>query len=278
MRMRARKLLSAAEVADFRVAVYACYRAHGRSDLPWRKTRDPYRILVSEFMLQQTQVPSVLRKYEPFVRRFPDFEAIASSSLREVLAAWSGLGYNRRALHLMEAARIVVSEYGGKLPVSLDRLESLPGVGRATAAAVAAFAFGKAHAFIETNIRTVFIHHFFAGRRRVSDGEILPLVERTLDRGRPRAWFQALMDYGVMLKKGRRNPSRASARHARQGKFEGSARQARGKIIRALLERPMSERELAGVTALARPGLRALVRELTRDGLIASRRGRLSIA
>jgi A/G-specific adenine glycosylase len=276
--MKAMKLLSPAEVRDFQRNIYAEYRLHGGRDLPWRKTRNPYRILVSEFMLQQTQVARVIERYEPFLRRFPDFESLARAPLRDVLRAWSGLGYNRRALHLRETARIVVSEHGGKLPADVDRLRSLPGVGRATASAVAAFAFGRAHPFIETNIRTVFIHHFFRRRKRVSDEELYPFVEQTLDHGDPRAWFYALMDYGVALKKDYPNPSRKSAHHTRQGRFEGSDRQARGMIVRALVERSLSEGQLVQATGLSLASLCVLVRQLEKDGMIVSTRGKLRIA
>ena len=218
------------------------------------------------------------QKYESFLRRFPDFESLARAPLRDVLRAWSGLGYNRRALHLRETARIIVSGHGGKLPADVDRLRSLPGVGRATASAVAAFAFGRAHPFIETNIRTVFIHHFFRRRKSVSDEELYPFVEQTLDHGDPRTWFYALMDYGVILKKKHPNPSRKSAHHTRQGKFEGSDRQARGMIVRALVERSLSEGQLVQATGLSLASLRVLVRQLERDGMIVSTRGKLRIA
>ena len=181
--------------------ILAHYRAHGRRDLPWRKTKDPYRILVSEFMLQQTQVARVAEKYEPFIERFPDFASLARAPLGDVIRAWSGLGYNRRALHLRETARIVVSRFDGRLPRGFDDLRALPGIGAATAAEIMNFAFNEPRAFIETNVRAVYIHHFFPGRKKVADAEILPLVERTLDAKNPRRWFYALMDYGVMLKK-----------------------------------------------------------------------------
>jgi A/G-specific adenine glycosylase len=265
-------------VEDFRKTVLEHYRAHGRSGLPWRRTRDPYRILVSELMLQQTQVPRVIDKYEAFLKRFPDAASLARAPLREVLKAWSGLGYNRRAVHLREAARIIVSRFGGEVPRDEDGLRALPGVGPATAAAVMSYAFNEPRAFIETNVRAVYIHHFFPGRRGVSDAEILPLVERTLDERNPRRWFWALMDYGTALKKEHANPSRRSASHARQGRFEGSDRQARGLIVRALTERRSTERELALKTGLTIARVRALAAALARDGLVARRGGRFVIA
>jgi A/G-specific adenine glycosylase len=272
------KKLTAKQIADFRAAVYRHYERHGRNHLPWRKTRDPYRILVSEVMLQQTQVPRVLVKYGAFIERFPDFESLAAASLGDVLAAWSGLGYNRRALMLKRAAEKVVSRHGGRLPTRYDELLSLPGVGAATAAEVSAFAYGKAYPFVETNIRAVFIHHFHRKRAKVADSEIIPFVEQTLDRDDPRRWYYALMDYGVMLKRRHSNPSRRSAHHARQGRFEGSSRQARGLIVRALAGRRLTERELSRETGLSLARLRLVAPALRKEGLIAIRRGVWGIA
>lgn len=272
------KRLTPRQAETFRETILAHYRAHGRHDLPWRKTRNAYRILVSECMLQQTQVVRVLEKYGPFIRRFPDFESLARSPLRDVLGAWSGLGYNRRALHLRETARAVVERHGGALPRDLESLLALPGVGRATACEVAAFAFGEAHEFVETNIRAVFLHFFFPGKTGVTDAEIVPLVEQTLDRGDPRRWYYALMDYGVMLKRTVPNPSRRSAHHARQSAFEGSDREARGLVVKALAARPLGERELAARTGLAAARIRFVLPGLARDGLVVRAGKKLRIA
>ncbi len=272
------KRLTGAQKRTFRAAVLAHYRAHGRGDLPWRATRDPYRILVSEFMLQQTQVPRAARYYDSFVRRFPGFRALARATLRDVLLEWSGLGYNRRAQRLRDAARAVVAEHGGRLPRDRGALLSLPGVGEATAGAIAAFAFGEARPFIETNIRAAFIHHFFAGRRAVRDEEIAPLVEATLDRCDPRRWYYALMDYGAALKKRHGNPARRSARRASQGRFEGSPRQARGLVIRALGSGGRSERALAAATGLDLKRVRLAVQALEGEGMVERRGARVLIA
>ncbi len=272
------KALAPSDIAEFRETVLAHYRAHGRRDLPWRKTKDPYRILVSELMLQQTQVARVAGKYEPFIERFPDFASLARAPLGEVVRAWSGLGYNRRALHLREAARAVVARFDGRLPRRIEDLRALPGVGPATAAEILNFAFNEPRAFIETNVRAVYIHHFFPGRKKVADAEILPLVELTLDARNPRRWFYALMDYGVMLKKVGENPSRRSAHHARQVRFEGSDRQARGRVVKALAERRMSETELAKATGLSVARIRSIVPGLARDGLVVRRGAKLVIA
>ncbi|MBI5571236.1 MAG: A/G-specific adenine glycosylase [Desulfomonile tiedjei] len=230
------KGLTSKQIDRFRQIVYEHFREHGR-DLPWRTTSDPYAILVSEIMLQQTQVERVLPKYEAFLEKFPDVAALARAPLRDVLAAWQGLGYNRRAMALQRIAQRVVDEFGGRIPESFDTLRSFPGIGPATAGEITAFAFGKPAVFIETNIRRVFIHYFFHDRTAVSDKEILLLVEATLDREQPRPWYYALMDYGVMLKTLEQNPNRRSKHYTRQARFEGSDRQIRGLILKTLVEK-----------------------------------------
>jgi A/G-specific adenine glycosylase len=225
------------ETTEFRQLIYRHFRANSRT-LPWRLTTDPYGIMVSEVMLQQTQVDRVIPKYEAFLERFPGLASLAEASLAEVLELWQGLGYNRRGMMLKRAAETIISRHGGMVPSNPAELAQLPGIGKYTAGAIAAFAFGIATPFIETNIRSVFIHHFFHDRTDVSDGEILPLVELTMDRNNIRDWYHALMDYGVMLKKNNPNPSRKSRHHTRQSPFRGSNREIRGQILRLLLETP----------------------------------------
>jgi A/G-specific adenine glycosylase len=260
-------------VRAFRKRIYRHYEKHGRR-LPWRKTRDPYRILVSEVMLQQTQVDRVEGKYREFIEAFPDFRSLARAPLREILRVWSGLGYNRRALALKRTAERVMSEFGGILPSNPDVLRTLPGVGSATACSIAAFAFNRPAAFIETNIRTVFIHFFFSRRRAVRDEEILPLVEKTLDRAHPRRWYSALMDYGAMLKRSEGNPERGSSRRRTQPPFKGSNRQIRGMILRACIERPgMSALEIVRALDAAAARVRGALAELEREGLLKRQGG-----
>ena len=220
----------------FQNIIYGHYHAHGRS-FPWRQTTDPYHILVSEFMLQQTQTERVINYYGPFIEQFSNFRALANAKLKNVLERWNGLGYNRRAIHLKKAAEEVMIRYQGKLPESFDEIVKLPGIGSATAGAILAFAFNKPVAFIETNIRRVFIHFFFQDRKDIRDAEILTLVKKTLDEDNPRQWYYALMDYGAMIKKNVSNPNRRSAHYTRQAPFDGSDRQIRGMIIRQLLSR-----------------------------------------
>jgi A/G-specific adenine glycosylase len=219
---------------SFRAVVLGHYREHGR-DLPWRKTYDPYEILVSEVMLQQTQVARVITKYSSFLSLFPELGVLAAAPLRTVLAAWQGLGYNRRALALHRTAQTICSEHHGRFPRSAAELQRLPGIGPATAAAVCVFAYGLPLVFIETNIRSAFLHYFFRDCSEVPDTDILPLVEITLDRDNPRDWYYALMDYGSWVKRTQPNPSRRSKHHTTQTPFEGSHRQIRAQVLRVLL-------------------------------------------
>jgi A/G-specific adenine glycosylase len=228
--------LSTQQVKAFQHKIWSFYEQFGRS-FPWRNIEDPYKVLVSELMLQQTQTYRVLPKYEQFIAAFPSFEFLAQATLHAVLTEWQGLGYNRRGKYLHELAQQVMNTFDGILPSDPNKLINLPGIGPATAASITAFAFNKPTVFIETNIRTVFIHSFFQNKDMVHDKAIVPLVAQTVDHDNPREWYYALMDYGVMLKQTIVNPSRKSAHYNRQSKFEGSDRQIRGMIIRILTER-----------------------------------------
>ncbi len=220
------------------------YTEHGRGYLPWRKTKDAYKILVSEMMLQQTQVARVIPKYHEFLHAFPTIKVLAAASFSEVLSHWSGLGYNRRARFLHEAAKVTVRDFKGILPQSVEKLMSLPGVGPYTARAVAAFAYNQPVVFIETNIRTVFIYSGVLQNTRmnknaqISDKEILPLIEKEMRRSMlpPREFYAALMDYGSFLKRSGVRMNNKSKHYTKQSKFEGSARQLRGAILRELLK------------------------------------------
>lgn len=273
------KHLSSSRRRAFRSRIYRYFRRHGRS-FSWRSTRDPYRILVSEVMLQQTQTDRVEKKFREFLAAFPGFPALAAAPLREVMRVWQGMGYNRRALYLHAAAVEVVHNCGGKLPRDVELLERLPGIGPATARSIAAFAFNAPVVFIETNIRTVYIHEFFKGRERVADAELLPLVEATLDTTHPRQWYNALMDYGVMLKERYPNPSRRSAHYQKQSPFLSSDRRIRGAIIRCLVRSAadgMTEREIVLHASFPRERVRACLRALVNDRLVVKRPGGYSI-
>jgi len=263
-----RRRLTPAQARAFRKKIYDHYEREGR-DLPWRRTRDPYRVLVSEIMLQQTQVERVLLKYKEFLAAFPDFPALAKAPLRTLLSVWQGMGYNRRALALRALAQNVVDRHGGKLPSDPDKLIALPGIGKYTAGAVMAFAFNKPVVFMDTNIRRVYIHEFFHDRDNIHDEEIIPLVEQTLDAGNPRTWYNALMDYGALLKKGHVNPNRKSAHYLRQSAFENSNRQVRGRILKALVdESPLSAARIVKKIGMDPERVRKNLVQMEKEGFI----------
>ncbi len=276
--MNSKTALTDRRAAAFRTIIYDYYERHGRS-FPWRETTDPYRILVSEVMLQQTQAPRVLLKYEAFVRLFPDVATLAAALLHDVLSAWQGLGYNRRALALKQAAKRIITLCDGIIPRDEEDLISLPGIGPATARAVRAFAFNEPVVLIETNIRAVFIHHFFPGEETVSDSRLLPLIEKTLDRNDSRRWYNALMDYGTFLKKAHANPARRSAHHQRQSPFEGSVRQVRGAILRLILEKvKVSKGDLVRRLSFDENIVGEVLEQLEREDIIVNKDGYISIA
>lgn len=262
--------------AAFVKQVRDLHRTEGRHDLPWRNTRDPYRILVSEVMLQQTQVERVRGYYARFLERFPDIASLAAAPAADVLRLWQGLGYNRRALALHRAAKAVMEQHGGKLPKDYDALLALPGIGPYTAAAVRAFAWNLPGTLLETNVRAAYLDRFFPDREKVLDKELLPVVEATLDRKDPRTWYWALMDYGARLKATKGNATRRSATYARQSKFQGSDRQLRGRILRILAERTRTEQELHAVLPDER--LERVLAMLIKEGFLAKRRGKYALA
>jgi A/G-specific adenine glycosylase len=223
-------------IPQFKKTIWSYYKKYGRHDMSWRKTKDPYKILLSELMLQQTQVSRVIPKYEAFIKRFPTFKALAQASVPEVLTLWQGLGYNRRALYLKRVAEEIQAKYKGKLPQNQELLVGLPGIGPNTAAAICAYSFNMPVTFIETNIRRIYIHFFFPKSKKVDDTKILKLVSETVDQKNPREWYWALMDYGTYLKTQVENPNRKSKHYAKQSKFKGSDREIRGKILRILLK------------------------------------------
>ena len=262
-------------IEAFRKIIWAHYKANGRHDLPWRKTKDPYRILVSEVMLQQTQVSRVLEKYGEFLGAFPTVRTLARAPLSNVLRIWSGLGYNRRAKYLHDAAKIIVQKHDGKIPRSYHELLELPGIGAYTASAIRIFAFNESDILIETNIRTALIHQFFLHTLNVRDSELLTYAKRAASGQDPREWNLALMDYGAHLKRrGVRNNHR-SAHYKRQGKFEGSRRQARGAVLRQLCAGKGSQLPMIEIVSQS---LGKALKGLVRDGLIVERGGKWAIA
>lgn len=233
---------STAALKKFQDEVWNFYHLHKRP-FPWRETRDPYRILVSEIMLQQTQAGRVVDKYKSFLKRFPTLAALARASVASVLKEWQGLGYNRRGLALKRAAEETIKRFKGRLPRDYESLLNLPGIGPATAGDILAFAWNEPAVVIETNIRSVFIHAFFPEDSSVHDSQLLPLIKKTLDYDNPREWYYALMDYGAWLKKTNPNPSRRSRHYSRQSPFKGSNRELRSKILKYLLAYPRQDEE-----------------------------------
>ena len=265
-------------LAAFRADVWAHFRAN-RREMPWRDVDDPYAVLVSEVMLQQTQVSRVLVAYGRWLEAFPDVRTLAEAPLPAVLERWQGLGYNRRARGLKRSAEESIARWSGRLPDDLEALRTLPGVGPVTAAAIVNYAFRRPAPFIETNVRAVYLDRFFPGVGQVPDRALRPIVEATWDRDDPRGWGYALMDLGVHIKQRGPNPSRRSSAHRRQSAFEGSRRQARARLLRAVLADPGLEgatyAEAAGVSPDS--GLE-LLRELLGEGFLVREQGRWSIA
>ncbi len=229
--------------ARFRTSVWQHYRAHGRHDLPWRKNHTLYRVLVSEVMLQQTQVERVIPFYKNFLKKFPTARRLADAPLSDVLKSWQGLGYNRRAKMLHAAAKdLTITRFDLVTRSNLvTELEKLPGVGPYTARAVAAFAYNQDVIVIETNIRTAVVHHFFSNKKKVSDVEIEKILIEVLPKGNAREWYSALMDYGSDLKRSGISLNKKSAMYTKQSKFAGSLREARGAIVRLLARKPASQ-------------------------------------
>jgi A/G-specific adenine glycosylase len=228
-------------------------------------------------MLQQTQADRVVEKYQKFLAAFPDFHSLAKAPLKRLLSQWQGLGYNRRALALRSLAQKVVNEHQGRLPSNPAELIALPGIGKYTAGAIAAFAFNKPVVFMDTNIRRVFIHEFFSDCKNIQDGEISQLIEKTMDTENPRKWYNALMDYGAMLKKEHGNPNRRSAHYTRQSPFENSNRQVRGTILRILVnDSPLSGLQLVKKSGMDAEQIKKNLVDLENEGFIR-RKGRVYV-
>ena len=223
------------QISQFQQLIYDFYKKN-RRDFVWRQDITPYKIIISEVMLQQTQTARVISKFENWIVQFPNFNSLAQASTHDVLSAWQGLGYNRRGLALLKIAQIIVTDHRGQLPQDPAVLETFPAIGPNTAGSVCAFAFNKPVVFIETNIRTVYTHLFFPGQTEISDKQLLPLIAQTVDCNNAREWYYALMDYGVHLKQNVPKINAASKHYSRQSKFEGSKRQVRGTIIKILTQ------------------------------------------
>lgn len=223
-------------------------------------------------MLQQTQTERVSEKFLKFVKKFPDFFTLSKAPLEDVLKIWQGLGYNRRAIALKKIADIVVNDYNGQLPDSIEVLKSFPQIGHNTASSIVTFAFNQPTVFIETNIRRVYIYFFFPGRSNITDKEITPILEKTIDKSNPREWYYALMDYGVMLKKSYPDLNKRSAQYRKQAPFKGSNRQVRGELLRMIIKN--KSLKLSEITkklnSVSLQKLKTILAQLEKEGFIKS--------
>ncbi|MDR2070668.1 MAG: A/G-specific adenine glycosylase [Treponema sp.] len=266
------------DTAEFRRIIYSHYEEAGRV-FPWRKNTDPWGVLVSEFMLQQTQTDRVIPYWERWMRLWPSPRDLACASLETVMREWSGLGYNRRARYIRDCAAAIIKDHKCQVPETPEELQTLPGIGPYTAGAIACFGYNYPAVFIETNIRAAALHFFFQDREGVKDREVFPFLEAALDRETPRKWYWALMDYGAALKKLAVNPNRKSAHYARQSPFEGSFRRLRGMVIKALaFQGPATAEDLARRTGIGQEDVYKAAESLEKDLMVAEKEGVYRIA
>lgn len=240
------------------------YSLHKR-DLPFRKTTDPYRITVSEIMLQQTQVDRVVPKYLAWIRMWPTWKALSRATTKQILTMWSGLGYNRRALNLWKLAHVVMNEYHGNLPETPEELMKLPGIGPYTSRAILIFAFNKPLITIDTNIRRVILHELNLPASTTAT-RLEEIAYQLLPKRRSRDWHNALMDYSRLSL-----PSRIERIPAltKQSSFEGSLRQIRGEIIRQLIQhKHITVQSIMVKTGRSEKDVRAAAQGLVKDGLV----------
>ena len=258
-------------VSQFQTTILKWFEEN-RRELSWRNTTDPYKILVSEVMLQQTQVSRVILKYELFLKEFPDLQSLAASSDKKLLKVWQGLGYWRRARFLRETAQAIITDHNKTFPRDIAMLQTLPGIGPYTAAAIACFAFHNPAAFIDTNIRRVYLHFFFKNKKNVSDKEILKIAEQAVWKKNPREWHYALFDYGALVLKDKKI-NRQSKHYAKQSRFAGSFRAFRTSIMRFLLDQPRqtatkSKMRKVLLKAESPYGIERILSSLLKDGLL----------
>ena len=259
-------IFSPERIQEFQKKVFSFYKKYGR-ELPWRKTTDPYKILLSELMLQQTQVNRVILYYEKWISRWPTIHALASASLAEVLQAWIGLGYNTRAINLHKAARKIVAEFNNDVLEAMKQYKEIPGVGRYTSQAVQIFSTNTNLVTVDTNIRRIFIKEFNLPEK-VSDKALWELAERCLPRGKSRDWHNALMDYGALFLTAKKTGIKPKTQ---QSQFEGSDRQIRARILRCLLKEKMSLSELEKTVRIEQIRLRQILDKMMNEKIIMTK-------
>jgi len=254
-------------IKAFQDFIYSFYNRKKRI-FPFRENVTPYKVVVSEIMLQQTPTNRVAEKFLEFIKKFPDFKSLAQASVEELLSVWQGLGYNRRAIALKNIAERIMSEFNGEVPRDLKALTSLPQIGHNTASSILCFSYNIPTYFIETNIRRVYIYFFFSGKSQIDDKEIMEIVKISVDKNNPRDWYYALMDFGTMLKKKHPELNKRSAHYRKQSKFDGSTRQVRGKILKLLLEKPLSTKKIVNKINYEEKKVLEILNTLKKEGFI----------
>jgi A/G-specific adenine glycosylase len=257
--------ISQQQIHRFQERVFTFYAEHGRL-LPWRQTTDPYQILVSEVMLQQTQVSRVLSYYESWIQTWPTIDTLAQANRQDVLRAWMGLGYNRRAVNLHRAAQVISERFQGDVLAAMRQYSEIPGVGEYTAQAVRIFSANEDLVTVDTNIRRILIAEF-QFPQTISKHDLWKLAEQCLPNGRSREWHNALMDYGALLITARQT---GIAPLTRQTRFEGSSRQIRAKILKTLLEKPTTLSSLACICQMPEQHLTPILTKMCQEGLLTS--------
>jgi len=263
--------------------LWSYYDVHGRHNLVWRRKHTPYAVVVSEIMLQQTQVVRVQEYFKNWMKKYPSWRALARAPLRDVLISWQGLGYNRRGKYLHDIATIVTETYKGKLPQDRTSLEALPGIGHYTAGSIRAFAFNESDIFMETNIRTVLFYHLYDYKnitlKSIDDKELLLVLEKYLSHDKraqknPCEFYWALMDYGSHLKQTVGNLNTRAKAHTKQSRFEGSRRQLRAALLRFILEESRTKKEILTQGAKDTQVTQELLDDLVREGSVRYEKSR----
>jgi A/G-specific adenine glycosylase len=278
--------ISGSQKKQFNSFLSIWYKTNGRADLPWRVNQTPYRVFISEIMLQQTQVTRVVDKFNAWMILFPNIKAAVQASQTDILSAWQGLGYNRRGLYTHKACKEILNRFSGAIPIKKEELESLPGIGPYTAGAICAFAFNQPTVFIETNIRRVVIYHFFKNKQNINDKEILVVVKQLLPKNDAKNWYAAIMDYGATLPKIiKTNPNKQSKTYTKQSKFKGSNRQIRGEVLRQLLKKSPQDllslltvaKELKGQAELDIDTLKEILEKMQKEDLVQAKDSKIYI-
>ena len=257
------------KIAQFRRKILYFYKKDKR-DLPWRKTADPYAILLSEIMLQQTQVNRGIAYFEKWLKRWPTVQDLAKADRSDVLREWMGLGYNNRARHIHESAKMICGRFKGDVLLVMEQYKELPGIGPYTAATVRIFSNNEDITAVDTNIRRILIHEFKLDEK-IKDKELWALAKMCLPKGKSREWHNALMDYGATHLTSRKTGIRPKGR---QSKFEGSDRQVRAAVLRFILSHSQASfAQLKKHTGCEKERLRAILDKMQKDNILISGKG-----